>query len=388
MNKSETHKHTPFLSQIEWFLYYIVLPRNLTFTTSRYNNQEYYDMLRNALSFLEIIELRSTKAIPISFSSTIEMLKLPLLTQDPYLSTEDMNKIMLMTVIRTVNNLCDCGSNAKLGRSIAKILQQLDLKDYGLVSEVRHAGTHKVLPSIEVTQTAVRAIYHYLLENYWDAQFEASAPFLRDQQAKVYDFLKKVSDDNPNFFRTNIQDWEGVHNILYSKKGKQKVRSSEQIAQEAEMSGKIKMKRALKILDILNKMITYLKKYDLRRKYLEEGFEKDLAALDHFLRNTDRLLFQRYMFLQYRLKQIIVLQELHESFSKIIETLTSKIPSIIKDLEGKKKTPKLLEESMIPSNSDNEKNEKEETSVMLEEKTKSEWVPQPIGFNFLKQMNL
>ncbi len=58
--------------------------------------------------------------------------------------------------------------------------------------------------------------------------------------------------DENKLLRTNLRDWEEINRILVSVKGKQKVRSSDQIVQDLEKKGKNRMKRAMRILDVLN----------------------------------------------------------------------------------------------------------------------------------------
>ena len=232
VDTSETSKVKPtaFLTESEWFLYYAIIPRKLFFFQgSKDFYDQYCDQIRNALSYLEIVGLRNTKNVPIAFAQTIELLKLPLLYQDPYLKIEDMNKLISMTVVRAVNFLCDSGQNAKLGRSIGKILEQLDLKEHGLITEVRHATTHKTLPSLEVSQSSAISMYQFLMENYWNTQFKALAQVLRDNSGKVYKLIDKLLKEDPALFQTNIKSWDDVEMVLFTKKSKNQAKTTSQL---------------------------------------------------------------------------------------------------------------------------------------------------------------
>jgi len=395
-SKSKSIKYTAFISHTEWFFYYLVTPKNLYFANDAVfidHNEipDYHQKLQNSLFFLEIVELRNSKSLPISFQATLELLRLPLLERDPYLFQEDYNKLMLLTITRIVNMLCDTGENSKLGRSIGRILQQLNLRDYGLVTEVRHTATHKTLPSIDVTKAAAKALYEFLVLNYWNRQFDACAPFLRDNQEKVFAFIEQMAKEEPQVFQTELTEWSQVTYILNSRKGKHKTKA-DALGVDGEDKSKNRLKRALKILDFFNKMITYLKKYDLRKAYIENGFETDLSNLTYFLRNTDRVLFQKFTFLEHRLKQMIHLKELCPEFGKIVDGVEAKIPSCLKDLSSKTKKKPSKE---TPRNLDLVQEEEEELLQNkklriseIEGQLKTVWVPEPLGKNFMSNLQL
>ena len=394
-SKSKSIKYTAFISHTEWFFYYLVTPKNLYFATDPVfvdHNEipEYHQKIQNSVFFLEIVELRNSKSVPISFQATLELLRLPLLERDHYLSQDDFNKLMLLTITRIVNMLCDTGENSKLGRSIGRILQQLNLRDYGLVTEVRHTATHKTLPSIDVTKAAAKALYEFLIISYWNKQFDACAPFLRDNQDKIHAFVEKMAQEEPHVFKTELAEWSQIEYILNSRKGKNKTKAGDVLVVETEEKGKNRLKRALKIQDQFNKMITFLKKYDLRKSYVENGFEADLSTLTYFLRNTDRILFQKFNFLEYRLKHIIFLKDLCPEFGRIVEGVESKIPSVVKDLSVKsKKKPEGRNLEAVQEEEEALTGKNNKLRILeIEGKLKTEWVPEPIGKNFMSDLQL
>jgi hypothetical protein len=138
-------------------------------------------------------------------------------------------------------------------------------------------------------------------------------------------------------------------------------------------------------------MITFLKNHDSRKSYLQNEFETDLSNLTYFLRNTDRILFQKFTFLEYRLKQIIFLKDLCPEFGRIVEGVESKIPSCVKDLSVKNKKKPTEGRNLEALQEEEElltgKNAKLRI-LEIEGKLKTEWVPEPIGKSFMSDLQL
>ena len=91
-----------------------------------------------------------------------------------------------------------------------------------------------------------------------------------------------------------------------------------------------------------------MKKCEIRVKYQSSGkLKEDLKVLSALVHSNGRSLFQRYGFLQYRIKRIQALVEVSEDFGQILDTLKAKIPTIIKDVENVKKQKKVKEYSHV-----------------------------------------
>jgi hypothetical protein len=205
-------KHLPWRSWAEW---------KSVYTTLRSDPQA-------AIEVMRVWQLR--KSLPVRVELTLNIL---VLRQDQGLDTAALTETgraaFGLCVLRGVNLLTGLEQKAKNAMSIMGLAKEIGLPEY--LVDLRHNVAHGSMPAAELLQTAVEALWTWLLDNYWDEQYNQLQGRLREleerlesysQKAKnlkshelLYEYLAKHFSD-PRQDRAYLQKWlVAHHSVLY-----------------------------------------------------------------------------------------------------------------------------------------------------------------------------
>ncbi|CAG8653561.1 6119_t:CDS:2, partial [Ambispora leptoticha] len=84
------------------------------------------------------------------------------------ISEHELRLLYSMVFIRFVNGMVDPAQQGVYAISIATLATKLNLPLWFV--ELRHAGTHELLPSLSILRNGVRQALNWLKENYWTSQ--------------------------------------------------------------------------------------------------------------------------------------------------------------------------------------------------------------------------
>jgi hypothetical protein len=133
-----------------------------------------------------IIVIRNSSKIPISFSFTYELLKA--------VASETINYDTLsLALVRCLNQIVDLSQNTREHLSFVHSLKRMRVNDMiaDLVSETRHAIVHKAMPCREHVDLAAIYFLMFLQENFWEKSIASNLEHV--SQKRLEWTLEKMS---------------------------------------------------------------------------------------------------------------------------------------------------------------------------------------------------
>ena len=104
---------------------------------------------------------------------------------------DEMTRMMLgMSVLRVVNQVTDLHQKSKNAIPIAAIAGNIELPEY--IVDVRHAATHGDLPDLFLLSKAVRDLYAFLFDTYWQVQYSALQQIEAGLNIRFEKYLRKA----------------------------------------------------------------------------------------------------------------------------------------------------------------------------------------------------
>ena len=360
-------KYTEFTSKAEWLYTCILLRSQISFKDDEVIID--HNRLEIIIEFIEKIIMRNSKTVPIALSVTYDLLKILTKIKDP-----NCDKEALLVLIRSVNLISDIEQSTK-GKSISQMLETINLKEYNIISEIRHSATHKILPSFHLTQKGIQIFLKDILEMYWEKQFVEFKSSFHLIVDKLYKYSKKIYEESegryldispeiekiwiqtrrdsvkknqikPNQIKTNLIEFRLSLNKKIDEISKLNDKQ-EQIQAIFDMQiSKKKLSRGLLISEIFKRYLFKLTNLDYRREYIKSGqFKKELDVLDAVIKYNDDEIFTKFIFLKYKVQRIFYLQELDPAFQDILSLLEKKIPIALKkwNIDKKSKIKAVIE---------------------------------------------
>lgn len=277
--------HSNFLSQKTNFYPYIL--DNFLNTS---------DNLKEAIKKIEIILTRSYKMNPIAVSATKELLTHYISFKEDIVD-EIVQKCILIDIIRITSQLSDIYQTYKMTQSINRVLQEINLKEYEYISEIRHMATHKDLPSKLLTEKSVECLLLFFLENYWYKMY------------KSFTKMKKKNNEGTNIF--SIKNMELFKEKVCFLLKDLTTEKNEEILKEIKKNVK---KNNLKCAIFFSELL---------RNYMIEGKNKFSKELIIEIIKVDEKksigkIF-RLPFVKYKLLKMISFSIINEDFKEIIE---------------------------------------------------------------------
>ncbi|KAK9766447.1 rRNA-processing protein las1 [Basidiobolus ranarum] len=119
------------------------------------------------------------------------------------ISSHELRLMYTMVFIRFVNGLVDAEQNKQFAQSVAGLADKLNLPAWFV--DLRHAGTHENLPSLQTLRTGCQQALQWLNDNYWSVKktYPDCITEIREQLSTYKDLGKQFSKDpkrtmNPN----------------------------------------------------------------------------------------------------------------------------------------------------------------------------------------------
>jgi hypothetical protein len=99
----------------------------------------------------------------------------------------------------------------KRNQSVNKILKEIGMIEHDFISEIRHALTHKKMPSSFLIYKSLKYIILFLYRSYWHIQFKKVLNTSLINSQRVNSFTKIITGENKIFYdfssktETNLQ---------------------------------------------------------------------------------------------------------------------------------------------------------------------------------------
>lgn len=86
-------------------------------------------------------------------------------------NTEVCRYALSMCITRIVNQVCDLNQDGKFAKSVANTAKNISMPDF--LVDLRHDSTHGSLPQLYILARGLDYLFIWLVDNYWQKQYEA-----------------------------------------------------------------------------------------------------------------------------------------------------------------------------------------------------------------------
>ncbi|KAI9228973.1 MAG: Las1-like-domain-containing protein [Piptocephalis tieghemiana] len=116
--------------------------------------------------------------VPHAAEHTASFIEVGLRDRYGSLTQHELRLMYSMCFIRCINDLVDQEQKSTHAQSVQNLADRLGLPSW--FAELRHAGTHDALPSLQVLRTAITQALGWLEENYWSVQQNLTSECIQD----------------------------------------------------------------------------------------------------------------------------------------------------------------------------------------------------------------
>ncbi|CAD8050698.1 unnamed protein product [Paramecium sonneborni] len=159
-----------------------------------------YEEIKETTDLPQVLKHSSLTPMPIEMTASLLRIKQLLLKEN---ENEQQKQILLkagsLEIIRFISQLADMYTTQSKdkNKSVNQILKQenlsLDFPD--ILSEMRHALTHKDIPDKKLIISTINYILNYLEKNYWNIKLKEQSPILQIR-ANIKHLLDSLNEDD------------------------------------------------------------------------------------------------------------------------------------------------------------------------------------------------
>ncbi|CAD8133865.1 unnamed protein product [Paramecium octaurelia] len=159
-----------------------------------------YEEINETADLPQVLKHSSLTPMPIEMTASLLRIKQQLLKEN---ENESQRQILLkagsLEIIRFISQLADMYTTQSKdkNKSVNQILKQenLGLEFSDILSEMRHALTHKDIPDKKLIISTINYIISYLEKNYWNIKLKEQSPILQIR-ANIKHFLDSLNEED------------------------------------------------------------------------------------------------------------------------------------------------------------------------------------------------